>query len=102
MSELSLRCLQKSDFGGTRSGTRKRKPNQLYVCDKISQWLDLPRDMYFNELPVQLILEIFKYLLAYELLRQVSLEQGSLDFNHMEWDSEDTRIPPTTNEVPST
>ncbi|KAK3610306.1 hypothetical protein CHS0354_029772 [Potamilus streckersoni] len=73
MSERSLRYLEKSDFGGMRSRRGKRKPNQLYVCDTTTKWPDFPRGPHFNKLPVQLILEILKYLSAYELLRNVSL-----------------------------
>ncbi|KAK3610307.1 hypothetical protein CHS0354_029773 [Potamilus streckersoni] len=73
MSERSLRYIKKSDFGGMRSRRGKRKPNQLYVFDITTQWLDFPRGPHFNKLPGQLILEIFKYLSVCELLRKVSL-----------------------------
>ncbi|KAL3859592.1 hypothetical protein ACJMK2_009806 [Sinanodonta woodiana] len=73
MSERNLRFFEKREFRGTKRGTGKRKPNQLYVCDISNQRFFFPRGKHFNNLPVQLILEIFKYLWVYELLRKVSL-----------------------------
>ncbi|KAL3859585.1 hypothetical protein ACJMK2_009800 [Sinanodonta woodiana] len=73
MPEVNLKYLDKSDFGGMRNQRGKRKPNQLFVYHAAIQCFDFPKGPHFNKLPVQLILEIFKYLSAYELLRKVSL-----------------------------
>ncbi|KAL3859587.1 hypothetical protein ACJMK2_009801, partial [Sinanodonta woodiana] len=73
MSKRILKYLNKSNFGGVRIRGIKRKPNQHYVYDIAIQCFDFQEGLHFNQLPAQLILEIFKYLCAYELLRKVGL-----------------------------